>query len=125
MKHVVYNGETGEILAILTSKRTDIASVLKGEFAGMSILSDVGDVDDLTQYVSNNSIVDKPAMNITVEEGDTCLISGLPIPCKVTVDGVDYIVDDGEIDIDFDLLKSHSIELESFPYISKDIEVFG
>lgn len=90
--------------------------------------------DTITHYVDVSSempivrlrpeIIAGPSMLIMAADRDhSIVISGLPIPCTVTVDGNAYTIDDGEFEFTTDTTGTYKISVEAFPYIPTSWEV--
>jgi hypothetical protein len=81
--------------------------------AGGSLVFGIG--HPATDYVENGAIVARPA-NPAVLNGT--VLTGLPNPSTVTINGTAYTVTDGELDMTFPNAGTYAIAVTSpFPYL--------
>lgn len=115
MNFTVYKNDTGEIVK---------NCVCPAEFAndqivaGESIIEGVS--SDITQYVVNGVVTDKPAMTPIV---NGLTITGLPIPCSLTTYGTTYEIPDGEVTLSYDLAGEYHVKVVAFPYLNWEVTV--
>lgn len=55
---------------------------------------------------------------IAADDRDASVLSGLPVPCAVTVDGVDHLVTDGTLAIRSPMPATYEIRIDHWPYRS-------
>ena len=80
---------------------------------GGQILDVKGSPD--TDYVSNKTLTPRPANPATL---NGAVLSNLPNPSTVTINGTPYTVTDGELDMTFPNAGTYSITVSSpFPYL--------
>lgn len=117
----VYDLTTGEILR-------------SGQCADGDLELQAGDgqavIERASQYQHDgNSYVDltgeptvtaRPDMPATI---DGLTISGIPAGAVLTIEGVDYTVDDGEAELSFTLPGTYQVKLSLWPYLDKVFEV--
>jgi hypothetical protein len=77
-------------------------------------------VDDSMFYVVSDQIVPRPTFTETVSG---TVITGLPNPTTVVVNGTTTVVTDGEANLAFKQTGTYFVQLYSFPYVEKTIEV--
>ena len=123
-----YDPETGRITAIRLGPYADIAN------EGYSFI--LGDADILTEYVDITQptleIKKRPLMDITqdtdimyADGSDTMVLSGLPIPCEVTIGGQVYQVPDGIFEFQTTAAGDYKIIVSAFPYMDWESEVIA
>jgi hypothetical protein len=64
-------------------------------------------------------------LTIIANGDDLFILTGLPIPCTVTVDNNTYEIDDGEFGFPTTISGIYKVKVESFPYITKEWEVIA
>lgn len=69
-------------------------------------------------YVTDDdSVIKRPVLEPTITSGsDGFTLSGLPVPCVVTVDGETYTVDDGVFEFETPIRSTFKITIDSWPY---------
>ena len=60
---------------------------------------------------------------VQADGSDTVTISGLPIPCSVTVNGQTVTVDDGTLELTFDLPGDYPVKLTADGYIPLEVVI--
>lgn len=116
MRYIIYN-EEGRINKNITSP-SDMVEVQLAE--GESYLESPEVVDDELFYVSNQSIIERPSFSESIVG---TVISNLPIPTTIKVEGRTYEVLDGVAELSFSMPGAYRVSLYSFPYKDKTIEV--
>lgn len=116
MIYIIYN-TYGEISRSLVCP-PDMVEIQLAE--GEAYLESLETVDDALFYVSNQSIIERPSFSETVKG---TVISNLPTPTTVRVQRTTYEVLDGTAELYFSLPGTYQVDLESFPYRDKTIEV--
>lgn len=82
----------------------------------------------LTHYVVDGAIVARPALpawnktSITADGVDTATMN-VGVPAKVSVNGVDYDVPGGVIEIISNVPATYQVVVEAFPFISATFEI--
>lgn len=81
-------------------------------------------IDPQTHYIApSGEELDRPSLEgfdktaILADDADTAKIEGLPIPCVVRVDGIDYVVADGTFELTSSMPASYVVEIDHFPYL--------
>ena len=121
MNYTRYNPDTGVLLS---------NAVMPEEMREQSTLSYVeGHYDIQTEYYDIATETVKPRIELTgtsingttFNQGDTVIISGLPIPCTLNVRGFGMVdVDDGSLEIDTtDAAGEYAVIFKQMPYLTK------
>jgi hypothetical protein len=79
-------------------------------------------VDTLTQYVDprTNEPTMKQRMNIAQQDQR---IYNLPIPCKIRIEGEEYVIGDGDADLDFEQPGRYFVEVIAPAYITTVVTI--
>lgn len=117
MNAVIYNIESGEILRCVTCPKDMIS--LQYDHSSENFL-ECDRVNDSLYYILNGQIEHRPEFQEVISG---TVISGLPIPTTVVTNGTVAVVTDGEADLIFDHSGTYMVQLYSFPYIEKTVEV--
>jgi hypothetical protein len=69
-------------------------------------------------YVNaSDEVVERPTLAPAITAGERSFtISGLPVPCVVAVDGVEYPVEDGSLEFETTYDGTHSLRISAWPY---------
>ena len=69
-------------------------------------------------YVNaSDEVAERPTLAPAITTGKKAFtISGLPVPCSVAVDGVEYAVDDGSLEFETTYDGTHSLRISAWPY---------
>jgi len=137
MDHIIYRDDdthprNGEILGLFTCPLAYVDEQEQPD--GLGLFYGTGDFgggyNKDTQYVVGTNMCPRPEITAVIDkteiqanDSDTATISGLPIPCTATLDGVDTIITDGVILFKIDFPGTYQIIITSFPYIPKTFEV--
>jgi hypothetical protein len=78
------------------------------------------DADLLLDYVQNGAISTRPANPATLASSK---ITGIPTGAVLTINGVDYAVDDGEADLSFTHPGTYAMLITAFPYLDASFTV--
>lgn len=120
----IYNPETGAIQRSGWCRRGDLGLQIRpGEAA---VFDQSG--NDMTQYVLDGAIVDRPTFAVSktaiaADDLDEAVITGLPDPVTVLVDGVAHEVTGGTIAITAAMPATYRIEIDHWPYMPFNEEV--
>lgn len=80
-----------------------------------------GTFDSRLYYVANGEAVAKqPLPAPTVANGE---ITGLPIPCKIIIEGSIYAVDDGHVVLNANLPGPYKVRILSAPYFDGEVTI--
>ena len=77
-------------------------------------------IDDALFYVHNGQVEPRPEFQEVISG---TVITGLPNPTTVATNGITTIVTDGEADLTFEHNGVYMVQLYSFPYVDKMVEV--
>lgn len=69
-------------------------------------------------YVNgSDEVVERPTLEPAITTGEkSFVVSGLPVPCVVAVDGVEYPVDDGSLEFETTYDGAHTLRISAWPY---------
>jgi hypothetical protein len=129
--HTIYNTTTGEITGSLSCPEHLYDMQVPLLEPESSMLRDGGYPDKNTHYVSGNTILSRQTITATINsltiiaDSETGTISGLPIPCTITIDSDTYTVTDGVFEFTVDTPGTYIIKAECFPYQPKSWEVIA
>lgn len=89
--------------------------------------SDPVQVDIVADYVLDGEITPRPIFNvpdrIELVAGEDSVTLALPDPCTVILDGETRTIEGGELEISSPMPARYSLELSSWPYLEKTVEV--
>lgn len=108
MTYIIYNS-VGEILRAVTCPVNMIDIQLSTDESYIE-----GTCNDVTQYVLNNVLTDKPSMDTILTDN---IITGLPVPSTVSVDGQVFSVSDGVLEFTIDQVGTYEIICEAVNYL--------
>lgn len=119
----IYEPTTGQILRSGACIASDLELQLQ---EGEALV--LGSSDDLTHYVLDGEIVDRPTFSISkteivADDVDEAVIANLPDPVTITVDGVPYEVAGGTLAITSPMPAAYKIEIDHWPYRPFKVEV--
>ncbi|OCP21889.1 MULTISPECIES: hypothetical protein [unclassified Ensifer] len=88
----------------------------------------LGSADDVTQYVLDDVITDRPAFSISktqiaADDVDEAVMHGLPDPVVVKIDDVEHEVAGGSISISSPMPATYRIEIDHWPYLPFNAEI--
>lgn len=109
--YVVFNAQTGEVLR-WGECQPDLVGRQALTNAECSIEAEI---DPKNQYVDPRTKAVVPLRDMNPAQADGKL-SGLPIPCVVTVEGKSYTVGDGSAEFDFNLPGTYEILVKAVGY---------
>lgn len=82
-----------------------------------------------TDYVVDGAVVLRPVLDLPEElqidaDGvDEARLENLPTPCRITVDGVEYTVEDGEFVMTAELPAEYVVVVDQWPYLPHTMRV--
>lgn len=117
MNIVVYNIASGEIMRSVTATENMVPLQYDHELENYI---EHDQVDDALFYIVSGAITFRPEFQETIS-GTT--ITGLPDPTTVVTNGTATLVTDGEADLTFEQAGTYLVQLYSFPYVEKTVEV--
>jgi hypothetical protein len=85
---------------------------------GGSLVEGAGDPE--TQYVANGAIVARPASSAAL---DGMMLTSLPVPCTLTVEGVEHACTDNHCDLSFSHPGVYTVKVSAFPMLDATFEV--
>ena len=77
----------------------------------------IGEYDDSYFMDGSGKVLKRPVLTPKVESVDGgFVVSGLPVPSTVTVDGTAYEVDDGAFEFETPIHATFKVTIDSWPY---------
>lgn len=117
MNVVIYKISSGEILRCVTCPEDMVTFQYNSETESFI---EHDRVDDAVFYILSGMIEPRPEFEEVISG---TVISNLPVPTTVIANGVSTVVSDGEADLEFDQSGTYLVQLYSFPYVEKTVEV--
>jgi hypothetical protein len=116
MNYIVYNLCTGKI------ERTGYCPPNAFELQAISENESVleGQANDLLDWIENGAVTAKLISPTTI---NGYILTNLPIPSTVRIGSEEFLVEDGELDMTFDLPGTYTINVDSFPFQDATFEV--
>jgi len=74
--------------------------------------------DELTQYVLNGELANKQPLRAALVGSS---IKGVPSGASVTIEGVDYIADGSDIELEFSHVGTYKINISLFPWLDTEL----
>ena len=113
MQYLQYDPDTGEILCYLEFDGRDERTL-----ALYPNVIQHPHVNRMEHYVLNGNVVPRPKMQVNLRcEPCRFVLSGLPSPCTVCVEGAEYEVGDGEFEFQTTFRGVFNLFVRAFPYI--------
>lgn len=113
----VYNPTTGAILRVGQCQESDMG-LQAG--AGEEAVERVDEShNDANAYVLAGVVTARPEMGATI---DGLTISSIPVGAVLTIEGVDYTVDDGEAELTFSAAGTYTVMLKHWPHYDQSFE---
>lgn len=116
---VVYDVRTGEILR--TGYCPEDAVDLQASGEHEAVIADQ-DASDTRDYVVDGEIVERPALGpisqtaILADDADEAVLTGLPQPCTVRINGEPVTVGDGHLVFTASVAGTYVVEIDCWPY---------
>ena len=114
MNYIIHN-EAGEILRTVSCAPSMIDIQLS---TGEDYIE--GTCDDELDFVENGLVADRYTMSATLSGN---IITGLPVPCTVSVDGQVFEVPDGILEFSISLPGTYDIICGAVNYLPKEFSV--
>lgn len=114
MTYIIYNID-GEVLRTVSCAPSMIDVQLGTDESYIE-----GTCNDVTQYVLNDTVTDKPSMSATLIGN---VITELPVPSTVSIDGQVFSVPDGILEFTIDQVGTYDIVCEAVNYLPKKFTV--
>jgi hypothetical protein len=87
------------------------------------LLVETGDVL-VHSYVLDGVLTPRPVAPISIDKTeiladgeDSALITGLPIPCEIQIDGVPQVIDDDELHLVATMPATYSVRFDQWPFV--------
>jgi hypothetical protein len=120
--NAIYNKNTGRLTNILECPLTQVAANLallptthKSIETVISYNTDTYFID-----VQNSEIIPRPENPTTI---NGYILTNLPVPSTVRIGTEEFLVEDGELEMAFDLPGTYTINVDSFPFQDATFEV--
>ena len=129
--YVHYDDITGKIYGCMRIPPTTVIANVALLPENTSLIEWPDSVDENLYYFDGaNSFIIRPTIDVSLNKTtiasdglDTSSLTGLPIPCLITIDEQEFTVDDGVFEFATETSGVYKITLTQFPYIPKTIEV--
>lgn len=130
--HTVYDNTTGMLLGLLCCPDHLLDTNESQLPVWQSLTRYSGNFDGSYYYYhfETNMILPRPknpavisSLTLNPDGLDVVVISGLPVPCTLTVEGSSYEVTDSEFEFTADMPGAYKITAEAFPYLPLEWEV--
>lgn len=125
---IVYDPATGKIYSHGYCPPDQVA--IQAQPPHEVIVVEDGDTDFDLHYVVEGERAARPAFpvdfdktEILADDTDVATMSGLPQPCVVKVDGEEYIVSDGVLEISSPMPATYVVEIDHWPYLPYRTEI--
>ena len=83
-----------------------------------------GEYDDSYYMDGSGKVLKRPCLTPKVESVDGgFVVSGLPVPCVVTVDGMRYEVDDGILEWETPLRTTFNVVVDAWPHLPYETSI--
>jgi len=79
-----------------------------------------GEWNGQTHYVLDNEATERPINPATL---DNSTLSNLPVPCKISINGTEYDIDEPEVELDLPMSTVYKIQVIAFPYLDAEFEI--
>lgn len=124
--------QTGHTPADIITLRRQKDSPLFALTDNERILDDSYYVPNMSDVRDNWRIVKRPKIRPKVSKTtiradgiDETQISGLPIPCRMLVNGEEVIVEDGSLELAVDVAAQYRVEMDQWPYVNWSVVIRG
>ncbi|HWK45137.1 MAG TPA: hypothetical protein VNT30_10465 [Stellaceae bacterium] len=119
--YAVYDPATGRIVQMGLCPPEMVSLQAR---AGLDVITvpDGTVFNDVTHYVVAGAVTPRPSLTldktaIAANGTDTAILSGLPNPCTVFVDGTSQTVTDGVLELSATMAESWTLAVDRFPYL--------
>ena len=119
-RYAVSDNATGMVLKTGWFSNPDDLPGMAGEGQTADADPPEGVVDELWIRGEDGTYSERVEVPATI---DGMTITGIPEGAVLTVEGVDYIIDDGEAELSFTLPGTYQVKLSLWPYLDKTFEV--
>ena len=118
--------ESGEITGFYDYTPAISFAEISELYTGQAFLQASGDTDAATQYVLEGEVVAREALTATwnsetvTTDGSEIVLSGLPTPCTVYIDGEAVVVDDGSLEFSAGTAGEYNVRVNEAAYLEKE-----
>lgn len=121
--YCIFRSGTGQIMQCMNIP-SDEAPLYErpNEIPAVQVMACNAAPDMFGDYVVGGAVVQRPTLpsfdktSILANGSDTATLSGLPDPCTVLVNGQEYIVTGGTLELDAGYPGTYRVEIRHFPY---------
>lgn len=118
----VYDNE-GKILRHGVCMEPDLQLQVLGDYENESVIELRQPISDATHWIDGGAVAERPRMAISLNKStmqadgeDELVMTGLPTPCTVLVQGMTLIVEDGSLEYSTTEAGEFIVEVRAFPY---------
>lgn len=79
-----------------------------------------GEWSGQTHYVLDGKATQRPINPATL---DNLTLSNLPVPCKISINGTEYDIDESEVELDLPMVNEYLIRVIAFPYLDAEFTI--
>lgn len=115
MKYITIADAQGVITQVHAAIAIDVADF---EAPGVTVVEQWSDIS--VHYVSGGQVLARPSFNITVSGN---VLIGVPQYAEVLIDGVSYMADGTDIEVEFTSVGKHTLLVRLWPYLNKSLEI--
>jgi hypothetical protein len=122
---------TGRIIQGMSGGLTP-AELAGFQARGILVVTAPSDASYEADYVVDGQLVPRPVADIQIDrteiladDKDMAIVTGLPVPCVVLVDGEPVTVEDGRLEMTSDMPATYSIVFDQFPVMPWSAEVIA
>ena len=118
--------ESGEITGFYDYTPAISFAEISELYTGQAFLQASGDTDAATQYVLEGEVVAREALTAAwnsetvTADGSEIVLSGLPVPCTVYIDGEAVIVGDGSLEFSAGTAGEYNVRVNEAAYLEKE-----
>ena len=79
-----------------------------------------GEWNGKTHYVLEGEATERPINPATL---DNLTLNNLPVPCKISINGTEYDIDESEVELDLPMVNEYLIRVIAFPYLDAEFTI--
>lgn len=121
-RYAVFDDATGMVLKTGKFSNPDDLPGMAGEGQTAEADPPEGVVDELWIRASDGSYSERVFMPATL---DGMTITGIPEGAVLTIEGIDYTINDGEAELSFTLPGTYQVKLSLWPWLDTTFEVIA
>lgn len=116
MQTVSFYDADGRIVGVMSGPRDCI--VATGQHNQQQWVE--GGSDPETHYVAQGVLTPRPEMPAVLDGHE---LSGLPTPCTLSINGVDYPCGEAVVELAFDQPGTYRVIAQAWPYLNKELSI--